>query len=506
MKSLAAVLDRYLVYIISFVFVALNLWLISKDFMLLGLFPLAMIFILIALLRLDTLLLTTVFFVPLSLPLSEMVDTLSVNLWLPTEILLIGILLIVLLKRIKGEALNKKLLSHPVSIAVYLNLAWILVTSFTSTMPVVSFKFFLSRLWFLVGFYFLAAEIFRKPQNMTRYLWAYITALIMVIGFAIYRHVNIGLFNQEAAHYVMNPFYNDHTSYGAILAMMITVVIGFVVDKSRSTWNRIFSFLVLGVLITAIILSFSRAAWISLIAAALILIVVLLRIRFHNLVIALALIFVLFYNQLGEMVYQMGKNKQQSSANISEHVQSISNITNDDSNLERMNRWSCAWRMFLKKPVFGWGPGTYMFQYAPFQVVREKTLISTNMADKGNAHSEYLGPLSESGLFGMLSFISIVIITLTTGFNTYWKLKEKKHQILMLSVILGLITYYIHGVLNNFLDTDKASAPFWGFTAIIVALDIYMTKQEEENQKANGGLLTKMGKIRKKYRKNADSE
>jgi len=262
----------------------------------------------------------------------------------------------------------------------------------------------------------------------------------------------------------------------------------------------------LGVLITAIILSLSRAAWISLIAAALILIVVLLRIRFHTLVIALALIFVLFYNQLGEMAYQMGKNKHQSSANISEHVQSISNITNDDSNLERMNRWSCAWRMFLKKPVFGWGPGTYMFQYAPFQVVREKTMISTNMADKGNAHSDYLGPLSESRLFGMLSFLAIVVITLITGFNTYWKLKEKKHQILMLSVILGLITYYIHGVLNNFLDTDKASAPFWGFTAIIVALDIYWIKQEEENQKANGSLLTKMGKTRKKNKKNLESE
>ena len=51
------------------------------------------------------------------------------------------------------------------------------------------------------------------------------------------------------------------------------------------------------------------------------------------------------------------------------------------------------------------------------------------MADRGNAHSEYLGPLSESGLFGMLSFIAIVIATLITGFNTYWKLKDRKHRI-----------------------------------------------------------------------------
>jgi hypothetical protein len=31
--------------------------------------------------------------------------------------------------------------------------------------------------------------------------------------------------------------------------------------------------------------------------------------------------------------------------------------------------------------------------------------------------------------------------------------------------------------LNNFLDTDKLSAPFWGFTAMIVAIDLY-SRQE----------------------------
>jgi hypothetical protein len=49
---------------------------------------------------------------------------------------------------------------------------------------------------------------------------------------------------------------------------------------------------------------------------------------------------------------------------------------------------------------------------------------------------------------------------------------------LALVVILGLTTYYIHGVLNNFLDTDKMSALFWGFTAAIVALDLKFRKEK----------------------------
>jgi hypothetical protein len=51
--------------------------------------------------------------------------------------------------------------------------------------------------------------------------------------------------------------------------------------------------------------------------------------------------------------------------------------------------------------------------------------------------------------------------------------------VLALSIMLSLITYYIHGILNNFLDSDKASALFWGFSAILVALDLKYTRDKK---------------------------
>ena len=123
-----------------------------------------------------------------------------------------------------------------------------------------------------------------------------------------------------------------------------------------------------------------------------------------------------------------------------------------------------------------------MFQYAPFQTTREKTDISTMMADRGNAHSEYLGPLSESGFFGLLTFLVIVVLTIITGERVYRKAPDRKSRILAASVFLGLITYYIHGTMNNFLDMDKASALFWGFTAILVAMDLYYSKDNSQTE------------------------
>ncbi|MDD3854053.1 MAG: O-antigen ligase family protein, partial [Syntrophomonadaceae bacterium] len=160
----------------------------------------------------------------------------------------------------------------------------------------------------------------------------------------------------------------------------------------------------------------------------------------------------------------------------------ISNITSDASNLERINRWNCALRMFADKPVFGWGPGTYMFKYAPYQINKDRTVISTNYGDLGNAHSEYLGALSETGIPGLLTFIFVLIMVLRTGFNTYRKLDDKIIKSIILAALAGLITYYTHGFLNNFLDTDKLSVPFWGFTAIIVAADIVHKRETGNNR------------------------
>jgi O-antigen ligase len=138
--------------------------------------------------------------------------------------------------------------------------------------------------------------------------------------------------------------------------------------------------------------------------------------------------------------------------------------------------------MFEERPFVGWGPGTYMFQYAPFQLSSEKTIISTNAGDAGNAHSEYIGPLSESGVFGMISFLIIVISVIYTAVKLYPTMKNAEHRMYMVCLFLGLITYLIHGILNNFLDTDKASAPFWGFIAAIVALKVYHSEKEDESK------------------------
>lgn len=239
---------------------------------------------------------------------------------------------------------------------------------------------------------------------------------------------------------------------------------------------------VLAVLIIAFILSYTRAAWLSLSVAIFVWVMIRLQIRFRTLVITTLSILALVLVFQRQILAYLERNDEESSSDLIEHFSSISNITSDASNLERINRWHCAIRMFRDRPVFGFGPGTYMFKYAPYQLTRDRTIISTNAGDAGNAHSEYLGPLAESGLFGMISMLLLVITVMYTAFKTYKRLKDPQHKAWLVGAIIGLITYYGHGLMNNFLDTDKASVPFWGFTAMIVALDLFSRENLKKSE------------------------
>jgi O-antigen ligase len=446
-------------------------WFVSVPFILLLAY--------LAVRALDKFILLIVFLTPLSVPLEYYYPGLGFNLQLITEPMLIVVLLLFVYRIILEREFDRAILTHPISWILYFQLFWIFFTSVTSTMPLVSFKFLVSRIWFVVAFYFIAAAMFGRKNMIRRYVWMYLPAMIVVVIYAISNLAKKGLFNQQGAHLAASPFFNDHTSYGAILAMLIPVVAGLAsIRKYPIPW-RMLSWIIFALLSFALLLSYTRAAWISIFIAFIIFTLIKLRISWKIFGLASLAIVSLLYLYRADIFFKMEQNRQDSSKDIAKHIESISNIRTDASNVERINRWNSAFRMFHEHPVTGWGPGTYMFQYAPFQASHEKTIISTNRGDWGNAHSEYIGPLAESGVAGMAIMIILVIVSIYTGFKVYYNAEpHSQERIISLAVTLGLITYYIHGTLNNFLDTDKASALVWGYTAMIVAMDIKQKRHQ----------------------------
>ncbi|MBK7030000.1 MAG: O-antigen ligase family protein [Bacteroidales bacterium] len=465
-----------IVYLVTSVFILLNTYLVIKEFYWGILIPMAILLVLLYIFSLDKVIFLAVFSTPLAIDIGNY--DLGANISVPSEPLLFGVMLLFILKLSMEKGLDKQFLRHPVTIAVFLNLAWLFITSCASDLPVVSFKFLMARLWFIIPLYFAGSLLFKKFSNIKPFAWAYVISLVIVIGYATYNH-SLFAFSEKAGHWVMTPFYNDHTAYGAILALFLPIMAGYSIDRNSSRQTRILAIVVTLIIMLGLFLSASRAAWVSFAFVLVVLALVLFRIRFTWILLTISSILLIFFTFQFEILDKLEKNKQDSSANFIEHIQSISNISTDASNLERINRWQSALRMYHERPFFGWGPGTYQFEYAPFQRTKEKTIISTNLGDMGNAHSEYIGPLAEQGFPGLISFLLIMITVIYTGLKVFRKAERRQVKMLALVITLGLITYFVHGTMNNFLNTDKASVPFWGFVAILVAMDLYHSGKNE---------------------------
>lgn len=421
--------------------------------------------------RLDFIFFAIVFFTPLSINLEEM-KLGGIGMYLPTEPLLFGVLILFMLKLISGRSIDYRIFRHPISYIIYAYFGWMLLTTITSEMPLVSFKFVIARMWFVATFYFLASHLFQQISNIKKYIYLYLLPLIGVIIYTITRHSLYG-FDKVSAHWVMEPLFKDHTSYGAVLAMYFPITISFVMLRNQSLIMRVFTGVAVLILTTGLILSFTRAAWISVVGALGILIVMALGIRLRSVLIAMSVLAGVLVLSWDDIQIALESNKQESSDKLDEHVSSISNVSSDASNLERLNRWHCAIELFKERPLVGWGPGTYQFVYAPFQRSEDRTIISTNQGDGGNAHSEYLGPLAEQGVFGSLIIVTLLLAICHYGFVLFREIHHYDTRLIVIGVFLGLMTYFIHGVLNNYLDSDKASVPFWGFIAALVAIDTY---------------------------------
>ncbi len=413
--------------------------------------------------------------VPFSLNTELFMES-PVSMYLPTEPILFGFLVLSMLYFIKYPV-EKRFLNHPISWSVMFYFGWMFITVMASSDPVVSLKSFIAQMWYVVPILYLGSKMLKKKENRFRFINLYFTGFAVV---ALYTFIQLWShgFPVKESMWLMQPFLKDHTIMGAVFGLVLPYMYLRCFSRSIRPENRIIWIGMATVCTMVLIFTYSRAALLSLAVAGVLYVLILLRIRFRYLLGAgVVLLGILFLNQ-DVLIDRLSSNQTESSGEVVENIESISNISSDASNLERINRWNVAIEMWKDRPLFGWGPGTYQFVYAPFQKSADLTIISTNIGDVGNAHSEYLGTLADSGLPALILLLVLLLVIIRTAYSRILEL-QGDDRLILLGVLLGLVAYFTHGVLNNFLNSDKVSVLIWGFTAIIIHYDIDLRVEDE---------------------------
>lgn len=459
-------------------YVFLTLYFVWNDQAYLSLASIGLLAVFAAIFYTNLAFLAIAFLTPISVNIEEYTD--SFGLFIPTEPLLFGMMILLLMIQLRKEVIPKEIWKNPIIWAVAFYLFWVFITSITSSSPVTSFKFLLARLWFMIPLLLYGPVVFKKEINIRLFIWLYTIGMMIAIGYTIIVHASYG-FGEKEGHWVMWPFFKDHTIYGCMVAFTVPMVFGLYFSKKHSPLIQavLLSFIALNLI--GLYFSYTRAAWLSIFAAIGVWALIHFRIKFSLIASITLFLGIFLYFSWDAIQMDLARNKSEhTTEDFSKKLESATNVTTDASNLERLNRWSSAISMFEDRPVFGFGPGTYAFEYARFQEPENTTIISTNFGDAGNAHSEYLGPMAEMGFLGLISTVLIIIAIFYKGLTLYnrWPIEEREMKVMILAMVLSLVTYFVHAFLNNFLDTDKAAVPIWGFCAAIIALEIKLDQKK----------------------------
>ncbi len=358
---------------------------------------------------------------------------------------------------------------------------WLLAATCFSTMPSVSAKYFVvtaGQFWVFFGGMVLFPSLW--PLCLR---WLSVSMLGMVV-FALVQHSFYG-FRPDQSNLAPMPFFADHTVYAAVLAAGCwKLEIGnwklegpnprFPISQFPNFQFPISNSL----LLVGLYFSFCRAAWLSAVLAGVLggLLVFWAYRRWLALAAGVA---------VGLLFFQWGKIADPATdgnaRDLSRQLRSLANVTTDASNLERLNRYSCALRMTADRPVLGFGPGTFQFQYLAYQRPEEMTRISvtqpitdrnpSNYGRGGGAHSEYLQALAEAGLPGFLLWIGLVAASLAAGIRAFFRTENTAVRGQMLAVTMSLTTFFVHGLFNNFLHDGRVAALIWGQVALLAGFN-----------------------------------
>ena len=400
---------------------------------------------------------------------------------LPTEPIMLALTGIgIVLAFVHFKTIDARYLKHPITIMLIVHVSWIAFTAMLSQNSMVSFKFLLAKLWYVIPFYGMTLYIMDTNEKLRR-AWTYFTiALVISVGFVMVKYIPYD-FQFKYIEKIMGPFFRNHVNYASIMAVAMPWMWALWRTSERK-WKPAFLLAIVFIAVS-IYYSYTRAAMLSVFIAVGVYFII--QLRLMKIVISGALIvaivgslFLLKENKW--MDYAPDYEKTITHRDFNDLINATYKME-DISTMERVYRWVAAGHMIDERPLIGFGPGTFIFFYKSYTVSAFETYVSDNPQNSG-IHSYYFMTWVDQGSLGLLIFIAFVAIILIMAEKTYHQLKRKQDRIFLLAAVLSIVILDAILLINDMLEVDKTGPFYFIAMAIIVRLSITGEKKLETRQ------------------------
>jgi O-antigen ligase len=391
----------------------------------------------------------------------------------PSEPLMLSLLVCVPLALLLGPGGLRQLAPrewrHPLLVLPLLLLAWAAFDTSFSVDKLKSVKYLLAKCWYLTPFLLGSLLVVRRPADFWRLASCYTGGVLLSLLWVLPRQASVN-FSLAKTNWPIQPFYANHVIYATTLALLLPFAGGLAAQASTPARRRLWLGAAL-LLLFGLIMSYTRASWLSIPVAGFVYWVMRLRLmRLLLLATALGVAGATWYFVSNEnfMRFRPDFDKTIWHGNdLAAHLQSTYKFQ-DVSGMERVYRWVAAARMIADKPLTGSGPSTFNPTYKRYTVSSFRTYVSANH-EGSTVHNYFLLQLAEQGVPAFVLFCLLVSTALLTAERLYHATRQypELHRV-VLAVSLSFVIILTHLFLNELVENDKIGSIFFVSLALLI--------------------------------------
>jgi len=253
--------------------------------------------------------------------------------------------------------------------------------------------------------------------------------------------------------WIYGPYVN-HNHYAGLMELLGPIPLVISVSHLTHEKTRIAAGIAAAIMVGTVFLSGSRGGMLAIVVELATLGVMLSRqkksVRIALGVTAFAVVLVSLLIWLG------GKE-------LTTRVTSISSETRGEiSGGTRLNIDRDTVKMFARRPVLGWGLGTFPTVYPQFRSFYTNFFVN-------EAHNDYLQLLAEMGILGFSTMVWFFVILVRQGIRKVHKWSSDASGATTLACSLGVLGILVHSFVDFNLQIPANAALFYAFCAIVGA-------------------------------------
>jgi len=333
------------------------------------------------------------------------------------------------------------------SFFLFLHVFWIGFTGIYAEYPVISFKYLLAKIWFVIPFYALPFYVFREQVQFDQFLKVIIWATVIAGVYVFANHGLDGL-SFDSRTNAGKPIFRNHVNYACLLLMVIPTA--YYLYRRQYGYRYLF---LIPILLIFIYFTYARIAYIAL--AMMIVMWIIYKMRIMRLAVAVSLVVItavsISFLSGDTLLHYAPDYETTVSHKRFDRLIEASYQFKDISSMERAYRWMAGLEMIAERPIVGFGPGNFYENYQAYAINSFQTYVSDN-PEKSGIHNYYLMLIVEQGFIGLLIFLSLIA-------TAFWKIAHNRSTFLN-RPITQLAIFWLVGIcvvllLNDMIEVIK---------------------------------------------------